>query len=41
MPLLLSSDADLFLRQRDTLITRRKGAGPLTVEGEGAKCHAP
>jgi phosphate transport system permease protein len=36
MPLLLSSDADLFLRQRDTLITRRKGAGPLNVEGEGA-----
>ncbi|PPD15962.1 MAG: phosphate ABC transporter, permease protein PstA [Methylobacterium sp.] len=34
MPLLFSSDADLFLRQRDTLITRRTGSGPLRVEGE-------
>ncbi|MCA3630806.1 MAG: phosphate ABC transporter permease PstA, partial [Methylobacterium sp.] len=36
MPLLLASDADLFLRQRETLIMRRKGAGPLNVEGEGS-----
>ncbi len=36
MPLLLASDADLFLRQRETLITRLKGSGPLQVQGEGS-----
>ncbi|MBN8533131.1 MAG: phosphate ABC transporter permease PstA [Rhizobiales bacterium] len=36
MPLLLSADADLFMRQKSRLIERRKGAGPLHVEGEGA-----
>jgi phosphate transport system permease protein len=36
MPVLLSADADLFLRQRDTVIARRKGSGPLDIGGEGA-----
>jgi phosphate transport system permease protein len=36
LPLLLSADADLFMRQKSRIIERRKGSGPLRVEGEGA-----
>lgn len=35
LPLLLSADADLFMRQKSRMIERRKGSGPLRVEGEG------
>jgi phosphate transport system permease protein len=36
LPLLLSADADLFMRQKSRIIERRKGSGPLRIEGEGA-----
>lgn len=35
LPLLLSADADLFMRQKGRMIERRKGSGPLRIEGEG------
>ncbi|MGL5448094.1 MAG: phosphate ABC transporter permease PstA [Rhabdaerophilum sp.] len=34
VPLLLSADADLFMRQKSRMIERRTGSGPLRVEGE-------
>lgn len=36
LPLLLSADADLFLRERDRLIERRPGSGPLRFEEAAA-----
>lgn len=35
LPLLMSADADLFMRQKSRMIERRKGSGPLRIEGEG------